>query len=194
VLIVMLGFVFVMLGFNVWSSVQKPKWLEKNDHDEIISRRPMAERAQFGLFTMFLVWLGYLLASQPRFQSVDPALWGAAAFFIATFGSLTLCFLNGAGPRRLCFDIRQQQYSFTQGFPLLTWTKWGPTAGGEIYVFPTKSGYHQIRFQAQGWKGGLPIESFKTEQQARSQAGEIADRLGLTVRRKGAATSTQIRL
>lgn len=179
-LFVLVSFVLVMLVSGVWMSIQKPKWLERNDHDEIISRRPVAERAQSGLCTAFLVWGGYLLASQPGFrQPVDPALRGAAAFVVASLGSLTLCFLFGAGPRRLCFDVQQRRYSLTQGIPFLTRTKRGPTHGGEVYVYAAKSGYHQIRFRAQGWKGGLPIESFKTQQEARSQAWEIAGRLGL---------------
>ncbi len=97
---------------------------------------------------------------------------------------ITGVFLFNSGPRRLSIDLQERRYAFTQGFPLLTWTTQGPTAGSELSINRVKSGPHQVRFRAPGWKYGLPLEIYMTEGDARALAWHLASELGLNVRRE----------
>ena len=180
-----LGFPLIMYGLSFWlSRARTAQWLEKNDQDEIISRRPMTERVLFGFATGFFIWLTYNVVPNLLSLFSDPAAWGAVSFILLILGLLVFCFLFGAGPRRLRLDVRRQEYSFQQGIPFLTWTKQGQISGGDFYVSRSKSGYYQVRFRAPRWKFGLPIASFETAEEACSQAWQIASKLGLLVKRR----------
>lgn len=177
--------VVALSGAFYWQHrAQTARWLDKNDHAEIVSRRPMTERVLFGVSTALLAWL--IGAAVVRFRPLlsDPGDWAVLLPFILLLCLPACCFLLGAGPRRLRLDVMRHRYTLTQGIPLLTWTKQGPTSGGELYISQTQSGRHQIRFRAPRWRFGLPLEAYDTDEQARSQARQIADKLDLNVRRR----------
>lgn len=162
------------------------RWLEKNDQDEIISRRPLAQRIMFGLWVGPLLWLTYWVVqmSLPSLakSSTGPALWAAAAFMPLCLILPAACFLNGTSSRRFRLDIQQRRYSLSNGILCWAWTKHGETSGGELSVSRTKSGSSVVLFKAQRWKYGLPFEFCETEAEARSLAWEIADKMGLKVK------------
>jgi hypothetical protein len=162
-------------------------WLEKNDQNEIISRRPLAQRFMFGLWVGPLLWLTYWVVqmswSSLAKSSTGPALWAAAAFMPLCLILTAACFLNGTSQRRFRLDIQQQRYSLSQGILWWTRTKQGETRGGELSVSRTKSGASVVSFKARQWKSGLPFEFCKTQQDAQSLACDIADKLSLSVRR-----------
>ena len=157
-------------------------WLAQNNSEQIVSRRPMTQRVGFSVFAAFLMWLtGKVLPNLLPLLS-DHAAAPAAAFLMLILLSLMFCFLLGTGPNQLCLDLRRRQYSLKQGILFLTWTRRGQIGDGEIYVACTRSRQYQVRFRAQHWKYGLPIESLKTEKEARLLAQEIAERLQVSVK------------
>ncbi len=165
------------------------RWLETNNQDEIVSRRPLAQRIMFGLWVGPLLWLTCWVVqmSLPSFAKsfTGPALWAAAAFMPLCLVLLAACFLNGTSSRRFRLDIQHQRYSLSDGILCWTWTKRGETSGGELSVSRTKSGSSVVLFKARHWKYGLPFEFCKTEAEARSLAWEIAEKLRLDVRTTG---------
>lgn len=96
--------------------------------------------------------------------------------------SLTLCFLFGTGPNRLCLSLPSRQYSLAQGILGFTWTRRGQIGDGEVYVSCTRSRQYQVRFRAQSWKYGLALVSLETEQEARLLAREIAQKLDVNIK------------
>ncbi|MGI4790896.1 MAG: hypothetical protein ACRYFS_18860 [Janthinobacterium lividum] len=169
--------------FNFFVRFNQPTaWITKSNQTEIISRRPIAQRIVFGFYAGFLVCLTYKVVTGLLPLLSDSAAWGAIAFIVLALVSLILCFLLGAGPRQMLLNLEKQEYSLKRGFPFLTWTTQGTTSEGKIYVSETRSGSYQVRFQAQGWRGGLPIEFFETKADAHSTAREIASKIGLSTR------------
>ncbi len=170
------------------------RWLETNNQDEIVSRRPLAQRIMFGLWVGPLLWLTYWVVqmSLPSFAKsfTGPALWAAAAFILLCLVLPAFCFLNGTSARRFRLDIHHRRYSLSNGVLCWTWTKHGETSGGEVYISRTKSGSSVVLFGAQHWKYGLPFEFCKTETEAYSLAGEIASKMGLDVRTSPSSRAT----
>lgn len=156
--------------------------LEQNKSKQIISQRPLSLRVCCGAFALCLACVA--LTILPNFSPLlsDRAAAPAAITIALMLGLLTFCLLLGTGPNQLCLDIQQRQYSLKQGILGLTWTRRGQIGDGEVYVSYTRSRQYQVRFRAQRWKYGLPIESLKTEKEARLLAQEIAERLQVSVR------------
>ncbi len=157
----------MMIGTN---SVQAACWLVKNDRDAVVSCRPLPARIMAGIFGSICVWgavafTAFLVSGGLTSQSGG---WVAVILSALLLFLLTVTFLFNTGPRRLSLDLQNHRYSFTQGFPLLTWTKHGQTDGGELSLNRVKSGPWQVRFRAPGWKFGLPLEIYMTEDDARS--------------------------
>ncbi len=177
---------FLLSGMVIGnSSVQSARWLVKNDQDEVVSRRPMPPRVVAGLYAAGFAWGTVAFVQFLILGSLNPDSGGRlAAILFALLSLITGVFLFNSGPRRLAIDLQERRYSFTQGFPLLTWTTQGPTAGGELSINRVKSGPHQVRFRAPGWKYGLPLEIYMTEGDARALAWHLASELGLNVRRE----------
>jgi hypothetical protein len=171
---------------NKIEKVTTSSWLETDNQDIIVSRRPMPQRLWFGALAAAIAWLaGYGIHKTLATGDVSAA-WATAAVMLLLYGPMILVFLHGAGSRCFRLKIREREYSFQQGFPLLTWTSQGQTAGGELSVTRTKSGQFQVRFRPPGWRYGLPIAYFATEAEARDKAWQIAGKLDLSVRRRDA--------
>ena len=157
-------------------------WLEQNNQNQIISQRPLPQRIIFGVFAVCLAWMA--LTILPNFQPLlaDHAAAPTAVVIALMLGSLVLCFLLGTGPNRLCLNLQRRQYTLKQGILGLTWTRRGQIGDGEVYVSCTRSRQYQVRFRAQRWKYGQPIESLTTEKEARLLAREIAERLSVSIK------------
>ena len=108
--------------------------------------------------------------------------WLAVALSALLLSLATFLALFNAGPRLLSLDLQKRHYALRQGLPLLTWTQRGPTEGSELSINRAKSGSFQVRFRASGWKGGLPLEIYMTEADARILARHLANELGVSVR------------
>ncbi|MEO7716435.1 MAG: hypothetical protein ABIY70_09535 [Capsulimonas sp.] len=174
---------------NKIEKVTASSWLETDNQEIIVSRRPMAQRRMFGALAAALSWLAAEGIRQTLMTGGSPELAGMPLYQLGPSILLTpfiLIFLHGAGPRCFCLKIREREYSFQQGFPLLTWTSHGQTAGGEIYVTRTKSGQSVVCFRAAQWRYGLPFAYFATEAEASDKAWEIAGKLDLSFRRRDA--------
>lgn len=162
------------------SSVQAAYWLVRNDQDEVVSRRPLPPRIMAGLFAAICAWgtvafPAFLVSGGITSESGG---WMAVVLSGLFLFLLTVSFLFNTGPRCLSLDLKNHRYSFTQGFPLLTWTKHGQTEGSELSLNRVKSGPWQVRFRAPGWKYGMPLEIYMTEGDARALAGRLVDELG----------------
>ena len=157
-------------------------WLEQNDLERVVSRRPLTLRVCCGALSFCLACVA--LAILPSFSPLlfDRSAAPGAVTIALMLVSLSVCLLLGTGPNRLCLNLQGRQYSLKQGILFLTWTRRGQIGDGEIYVSCTRSRQYQVRFRAQRWKYGLPIESLKTEKEARLLAQEIAERLGVRVK------------
>ena len=181
-LIALLG---TALGIGVNGS-NSARWLVKNGKDELITRRPMVCRLMAGFTTIVclcsMAWFLSLMVSEGA--TLHPSGWWSASILALVLILCTFSAFFSAGPRRLSLDLRTRRYSFTQGPPLLSWTKQGQTDGGELSLNRVKSGPWQVRFRASGWKFGLPLEVYMTEEDARALAQRLADELGLSVRRE----------
>ena len=156
------------------------RWLEQNNSEQIISQRPLSLRVCCGALAFCIACVAVTILPSSPDRIAAPAAITVALMLV----SLTLCLLLGTGPNRLYLDLRRQQYSLKQGMLGLTWTRCGQIGEGELYVVCTRSRQYQIRFRAQHWKYGLPIEALKTETEARLLAQEIAERLQVSVRLK----------
>lgn len=179
-LIALLG---TALGIGVNGS-RSARWLVNNGQDEVVTRRPMVCRLMAGFVTIVCLCLMACFLSLVISGSVasNASGWWAIAFLAVVLIVGTFSALFSAGPRRLSLDLQKRRYSFTQGFPLLSWTKHGQVDGGELSLNRVKSGPWQVRFRAPGWKFGLPLEVYMTEGDARALAWHLASELGLSVR------------
>ncbi len=172
------------LGMGVNGS-RSARWLVKNGQDELVSCRPMVCRIMAGFMTVVCLCVMVPFLSLMVSGGLAANLSGGAAIallgFVLFIGTFSAFF--SAGPRRLSLDLQNHRYSFTQGFPLLAWTRQGQVDGGELSINRVKSGPWQVRFRAPGWKFGLPLEIYMTEGDAHALAQRLADELGLSVRR-----------
>jgi len=152
-------------------------WLQENNPERIVSRRPFSQRVGFGLYAACLLWVTAKVVPHLLPLLHDRAAAPAAVTMALMLISLSVCFLFGTGPNRLCLDSQSRGYSLTQGIFGLTWTRRGQIGNDEVCVSCTRSRQYQVRFRAQHWKYSLPMASLETEQEACRLAREIADKL-----------------
>ena len=178
--VLLLAFVSILvIGMN---SVRSVRWLVKDDQEGIVSRRPLSVRIVNGLLAAVCAIGTVRFVRFLILADLDSASGGWLAVILSTLllSLITVVFLFISGPCRLSIDLRERRYSFTQGFPLLTWTKHGQVEGGELFLNRVKSGPWQVRFRAPGWKYGLPLEIYMTENDARSLEGRLSEERGLS--------------
>ena len=169
--------------------------LAKQTESEVVFERPMILRSLFGSTGVFL---GALMATAVRQEMRDAALYQRSTgvetstaeavlmlFVLAVFVGLPcLLFLWLAGPQWIRFDLNDCRYCFTQGLPPLTQTGQGATDGGTFSVRKVRAARHQLRFRPSGHKWGQLLDTYDTDEQARTQAHGLADKLRGNVERR----------
>jgi len=193
------GFPVVMWVLWFWMSrAMTARALAKQTESEVVFERPAVLRSLFGFFSGLLA---LLLVALVQAETYDAALYekstGIAnsagdnilmlSFLVASVGLPCLLFLWMAGPYRVLLDLSRCRFQFTQGLPLMTRTKHGLTDGGAFYIAKSRAARHQLRFRPYRHKWGYLLETYDTDGQARTQAHELADKLGVDVERSDAA-------
>jgi len=150
------------------------------------------------LFGFSAVLLALLMAAAIHGERRDAALYRQAmgiettsgdnilmlSFLIIFVGLPCVLLLWMAGPYEVEFDLHRSQHRLTQGFPLMARTRRGATEGGAFYVVRSRSGQHLMKFRPSGYKWGYLLETYATDEQARTEVFRLADALGLTVERR----------
>ena len=190
------GFPTVMWALWFWiNRALTARALAKQTESEVVFERPMSLRSLFGFTGLFL---GALIATAVRQEMRDAASYQRATgvetstaegvlmlLVLAVFiGLPCLLFLWLAGPQWIEFDLNHCRYRFKQGLPPLTQMGHGATEAGTFSVCKVRAARYQLRFRPSGHKWGHLLDTYDTDEQARTQAHGLADKLRGNVERR----------
>ena len=191
-----IGFPAIMWLLWFWLNRARAKpLLVKQTVSEVIFERPPILRALFGCFGTFLL---LLMVGAIQGGMRDEALYTAyheipyspgenillISFLTVFVGLPALGSLWLAGSYRVLFDLERCRYCFTGGLPFLSKTVRGGTEGGVFSVRGSRR--YALMFRPAGHRHGYLLEFYATDDEARTQAHQLAHKMNLTVERRDA--------
>jgi len=181
-----------LLWFWLNRARAKPLLVRQTAH-EVVFERPTILRSLFGFGAAFfaLLMVG-AIQSTIRDEALYNAYYGLSyslgenvlliSFLMVFVGLPALGSLWLTGSYRVLFDLDHYRYCFTGGLPFLPKTVCGGAEGGVFYVRGSRR--YALMFRPAGHRHGYLLEFYATDDEARTQAHRLADKLNLTVERR----------